>query len=553
MTGDTPNPDFRALFESAPGLYLVLDPELRIVAVSDAYLAATMTEREAILGRGIFDVFPDNPDDPAADGVRNLRASLDRVRTTRRTDAMAVQKYDIQRPESEGGGFEERHWSPLNAPVLDEHGALLYVVHRVEDVTEFVRLKHEKAVATEQVEQMEMEIMHRSAELQKANEQLRAADNAKNQFLSRMSHELRTPLAAIRGFGELLTQAEIGERHVEWAGLIVNASKHLAALVDDVLDLSRIESGTIAVQLEPVALTSLVEDAVRLALPLADMHRVQIRPPQDEGYRGIYVFADRQRLRQVVLNLLINAVKYNREGGSVDLRIDTPNDERVRVAVADTGRGMDEESVAKLFVPFERLDAESAGIEGTGLGLALSRTLVLAMNGLIHVESRPGEGSTFTLDLLRVRPTAVDVAVPDAAPELHAYGATRRLLYIEDTYANLRLVEEVLHSRPSIELITATSGQLGITLALERPPDAILLDLHLPDLPGEEVLARLRASEATRTTPVVILSADATRQREPLLAAGASAYLTKPIGVVQLLEVLDGILAVDCSGQRTRK
>jgi signal transduction histidine kinase len=198
-----------------------------------------------------------------------------------------------------------------------------------------------------------------------------------------------------------IARADIGERHVEWAGLIVNASKHLAALVDDVLDLSRIESGTIAVHLEPVALTPLVEDAVQLALPLADMHRVQIRPLQDDGNRGAYVFADRQRLRQVVLNLLINAVKYNHEGGTVDVRIESPNDERVRVAVADTGRGVDEESLAKLFVPFERLNAEAAGIEGTGLGLALSRTLVLAMNGRIEVESELGSGSTFTLDLLR--------------------------------------------------------------------------------------------------------------------------------------------------------
>ena len=537
-------PDFRALFEGAPGLYLVLDPEFRIVAVSDAYLTATMTEREAILGHGIFDVFPDNPDDPAADGVRNLRASLERVRATRKPDAMAVQKYDIKRPESEGGGFEERHWSPLNTPVLDEHGKLRYVLHRADDVTAFVR-------ANEQVEQMESEIMRRSAQLQKANEQLRAADLAKNEFLSRMSHELRTPLAAIRGFGDLLTRADIGERHVEWAGLIVNASKHLAALVDDVLDLSRIESGTIAVHLEPVALTPLVEDAVQLALPLADSHRVQIRPPQDEGHRGVYVFADRQRLRQVVLNLLINAVKYNRELGTVDIRIESTTADRVRVAIADTGRGMSEESLRKLFVPFERLDAGASGIEGTGLGLALSRTLVLAMNGLIEVESEVGGGSTFTLDLLRVRPTAVDLPPEDAAPQLHDYGVARRLLYVEDTYANLRLVEEVLQSRPSIELITAADGQLGLMLAREHRPDAILLDLHLPDLPGDEVLTRLRADKATRGIPVVILSADATRQREPLLAAGASAYLTKPIGVAQLLEVLDGILAVDRSSQTT--
>src|SRR5689334_3162626 len=176
--------DFRALFEGAPGLYLVLDPELRIVAVSDAYLAATLTEREAILGRGIFDVFPDNPDDPAATGVSNLRRSLERVRDRRVADTMAVQKYDVQRPD---GGFEERFWSPRNSPVVNARGELTYVIHRVEDVTGFVRLETDST-------RMEREILARSEELRAANDQLRQANAAKDQFLSRVSHELRTPL-----------------------------------------------------------------------------------------------------------------------------------------------------------------------------------------------------------------------------------------------------------------------------------------------------------------------------------------------------------------------
>jgi signal transduction histidine kinase len=222
-------PDFRALFEQLPGLYLVLDWSLRIVAVSDAYLAATMTRREEIVGRGMFDVFPDNPDDPAATGVSNLRSSLGRVRDQLVADTMSVQKYDIRRPDDEGGGFEVRYWSPHNSPVLDARGHLAYIVHRVEDVTEYVRLE-------ERGSEQEQEILRRSAELQEANTELRRASTAKNDFLSRMSHELRTPLAAIGGFGELLTLAELDAEHVEWATLIVKASKHLTALVDDVLD-----------------------------------------------------------------------------------------------------------------------------------------------------------------------------------------------------------------------------------------------------------------------------------------------------------------------------
>jgi len=211
--------DFRALFEGAPGLYLVLDPDFRIVAVSDAYLAATMTKRDDILGRDLFDVFPDNPDDPEATGAGNLRASLDRVRSRRVADTMAVQKYDIRRPDDEGGGFEVRYWSPRNSPVLDEQKRLAYIIHRVEDVTEFVLLQERES-------EQAAEILRRSRELQETNEQLRAANSAKNEFLSRMSHELRSPLGAIMGFGQLLTFADLDEQHKHKVSMILKASDH---------------------------------------------------------------------------------------------------------------------------------------------------------------------------------------------------------------------------------------------------------------------------------------------------------------------------------------
>jgi CheY-like chemotaxis protein len=258
-----------------------------------------------------------------------------------------------------------------------------------------------------------------------------------------------------------------------------------------------------------------------------------------------YVLADNQRLKQVLINLLSNAIKYNRDGGEVRIAVQPTGTNRLRISVADMGQGIETESLAKLFTPFERLSAAGSAVEGTGLGLALSRSLVQAMGGNIGVESTPGEGSTFWVDVELSEPAAVE-RVSGEDRELLAvrsYPGERRLLYIEDTVANLRLIEEILERRPAVRLLPAMMGQLGLELAREHRPDLILLDLHLPDLGGEEVLALLKADEKTRDIPVVILTTDATeRQLESLLATGARAYLTKPIGVLRLLEVVDDLI-----------
>jgi len=541
--------DFRALFEAAPGLYLVLSPRLDILAVSDAYLAATMTRRGDIVGRSLFDVFPDNPDDPSASGTRNLRASLAEVVRYGRSDTMAVQKYDIKRPEEDGGGFEERFWSPLNAPVFDRHGQLRYIVHRVEDVTEFVRLQqlgstHEATTRElrERTQRMQAEIMQRSQELKEANKELQVLNAAKSDFLSRVSHELRTPLTAILGFSELLSLADVPRPQRDWVESILKAGNHLLDLINDVLDISRIESGQMSMSLEPTPIQSLIEEALELMRPLATSRDVAIHAPGFPA-RSSYVVADRQRLKQVLINLVSNAVKYNRAGGRVHIALQpAAEDERVRISVSDTGRGIDAEGLHRLFVPFERLDAATSGIEGTGLGLALSRDIVNAMHGQLGVDSAPGVGSTFWVELATAEPAAVaDVTRPgDDLLTAREYSDTRRLLYIEDTVANVRLVEAMLTRRPSVRLLPAMQGQLGLDLAMDHRPDLILLDLHLPDLNGDEVLERLRSSEATRSIPVVILSADATKDRpQHLLERGANAYLTKPITMRSLLEVLD--------------
>lgn len=565
----SPPPDFQALFEAVPGLYLVLTPDLKIVAVSDAYLQATMTRREAILGRGLFEVFPDNPDDVGATGVNNLNASLQRVLQNRTPDAMAVQKYDVRRPEVEGGGFEERYWSPLNSPVLGADGTVTYIIHRVEDVTEFIRLKqsgleqHRRTEALQiRASQMETEIFLRAQQVQNANRQLEKANQdleaardvavranqAKSEFLSRMSHELRTPLNAILGFAQVLEMGEPTPAERENLKQILKAGRHLLDLINEVLDIARIDAGRISISPEPVRVSEVVGEVVALVEPLATHHHIQldISPAPD---RDGYMQADRQRLKQVLLNLLANAVKYNHPNGRVSVSWAEAGADRWRIIVSDTGPGISAEKITRLFTPFDRLGAEQTAIQGTGLGLALSHGLMRAMGGMLGVDSTWGQGSTFWAELPQVDGPLDHFEQAERTSAMRmvktALHAAHTVLYVEDNLSNLKLIEHILHYRPAVKLITAMQGRLGWELAREHRPDLILLDLNLPDISGHDVLLHLQADPLTRLIPIVILSADATAsQIERLLAAGAQAYLTKPIDVKTFLTLLDETLHV---------
>ncbi|MDQ6747712.1 MAG: ATP-binding protein [Candidatus Dormibacteraeota bacterium] len=404
-------PDFHALFQSAPGLLLALAPDLSIVAVSDAYLAATMTRREEILGRDIFDVFPDNPEDSSATGTTNLRASLEQVRSDLKPHAMAVQKYDIQRPAADGGGFEVRYWSPLNSPVIGPDGMLAYIIHRVEDVTAYVALVEsmqakDQAAAhlREQTALMEAEILRRSEENHVANRRLEAANRAKDFFLSATSHELRTPLTAILGFADMLRLEDLTETQLGWVAHITNSGKHLGRLLTDLLDIAQIQAGKLSLKMESMSPTEVVEDVVGLVAPLAAPREISVRVDHADAH--CKVLADRRRLKQVLLNLVSNAIKYNHPGGDVSLVVEPAAPQGIRVTVRDSGPGLSESDQERLFTPFERLGAGKSGVDGTGLGLAVSRGLVEAMGGAIGVNSSAGAGSTFWVELPRAEPAA---------------------------------------------------------------------------------------------------------------------------------------------------
>jgi signal transduction histidine kinase/CheY-like chemotaxis protein/CHASE1-domain containing sensor protein len=374
------------------------------------------------------------------------------------------------------------------------------------------------------------------------------ANQAKSEFLSRMSHELRTPLNAILGFGQLLeTDKELGPRNRERIGQILKGGRHLLDLINEVLDLSRIETGNMTISLEPVHVEGALSEVLDLVAPLAAERNVTLEGPS-KAAADKYVLADNQRLRQVLLNLLSNAIKYNREGGKAKVSLEQTSSGSVLILVTDTGNGIPEDQQRNLFTPFERLGAEESAIEGTGLGLALSKLLVEAMGGTLGVESQPWIGATFIVTLALAEAPATTPAAPAASVDAIATngfdGPAQTILCIEDNPSNLKLVEDVLAARSSVRLLSAMNGSLGLELAQQHQPDVVLLDLHLPGSGGEEVLRRLRADPRTERIPVVVVSADATdRSVRKLLASGASAYLTKPLDVNRFLAVIDEALS----------
>jgi PAS domain S-box-containing protein len=388
------------------------------------------------------------------------------------------------------------------------------------------------------------ELKQNEARLRQARDEAEAANRAKSDFLSRMSHELRTPLNSIIGFAQLLQSAperSLAGKSVEH---IVNSGYHLLSLVNDVLDLSKIEAGDMTVHPRSIHCMRLLEEVVAAVRPGAEQREVSVSAEAHDA-EPAFVWADETRLRQVLLNLTANAIKYNRAGGWVRLSCQQTAHDTVTFAVQDSGQGIAADHLDDVFQPFRRLESAEVDSEGTGIGLTISRTLVELMGGRITVESELGRGSTFRV-FLPVAEPADEEATP--SNRVHATPSDVRtvradLLYVEDNPINLELVEEILQARPGIHLHKATTGAEGLRLVGEVRPDLIVLDIRLPDMDGFGILAQLKKRAETRDIPVLALTAQAMRHDvERGLQLGFRHYITKPISVSGFLHVIDTVL-----------
>lgn len=379
-----------------------------------------------------------------------------------------------------------------------------------------------------------------------ARDEANRANAAKSAFLSSMSHELRTPMNAILGFSQLMTfDPALSDEHRKYVGEVLKAGDHLLKLINEVLDLSRIESGTLDLSIAPVELCHSMGECLDLVATLADKRSIDI---SHNTLEGVIVLADSTRLKQALLNLLSNAIKYNHEGGSITLSAFPQGDNRLRILVTDNGPGIPAERMPELFQPFNRLGAENGSIEGTGIGLTITRRIIEMMGGQVGAISEIGVGSTFWIELPRSdmhadNPELKTKTSGETAPLRHIDAAQQTVLYIEDNPSNIKLVEQLLVRLNNIRLLTAHTPELGIELARTLHPELILLDINLPGMDGYQVLEVFRGDDQLKDIPVIAVSANAMpRDIERGMAAGFNEYLTKPLDIVKFFRVVDSFL-----------
>ena len=513
---------FRRLFEASPDAILLIDPNhpdvsWPIVDCNEAACRMNGFTREEIIGQSV-DLINTAPGDPA-----ERQEYLQFLR-----EEGVLHRDGVHR-------HKDGHLFPIEvSSSLVSFAGREMVLGIDRDITE--RKQAEEAL--KQAKEAAEESRH-AAE---------AASGAKSEFLSRMSHELRTPMNAILGFAQLLEMSRkepLSSTQKERVKQIVKGGQHLLDLINEILDISRIEANRLHISPEPVSIRESIQEALDLTVPLAVKRQIQIVTRMGRIEDNSFVLADRQRLKQVLLNLLGNAVKYNFDGGSVIISCEQVPLNRWRISIADTGPGISQENRARLFIPFERLGADQPNVEGTGLGLVLAKRLVELMNGRVGLDSVLGKGSTFWIELPVAENPVEQLQRLGTTGELPVLSAAARtILYVEDNVANFELIRQVLADYTQIELLWAADLKTGLQLASERQLDLVLLDVHLSGMDGGEILQQLKRDRKMSDPPVVVISADATPgQIERLMSWGAHSFLTKPLDVKQFVRLIEELLA----------
>lgn len=566
--------DFKSIFESTPGLYLVLDKDFTIVAASDNYLRATMVTREQIIGKNIFDAFPDNPEDSFATGVSNLRDSLNRVLKNKAYDIMAIQKYDIRRPKEKGGGYEERFWSPINLPVLDPDGTLKYIIHRVEDVTEYIQLKktrYEQLKAMEALRtragEMEVEIYQRSQEIELINKKLQVAnynlaslDQLKTQFFANISHELRTPLMLILGpIDSLLEDETLTPKQIKKIELMKENALLLLKHVNDLLDIAKFDSNRLPINYYTVDLVQLIKKI--LSLFEADIEAKGLKISYSFP-KNLAIQIDSEKIERVILNLISNAIKFTPFQGKIYLALEK-NENSAEFSIEDNGPGIPKEFREAVFERFFQLEESLRHSAGTGLGLAIVKDFIELHKGTIKVHQSKLGGALFVIQIPLTAPVNQLVhggqpgqntlEIPRIVnkhredvrmqPQVESDPNQPLVLVVEDNLAMNEFVCELLSK--DYRVISAHDGKDGLNKAIKFHPHVIISDIMMPRMNGIEMVHAIRQHSSLLSTPIMIVTAKADDELcVRMLKEGAQDYMIKPFSAEEFRARIANLILV---------